>query len=199
MKKKVGGLILTAGNSSRMGSPKALLKLGETTFLERIVNLLQEAGVSPIRIVAGKHFIQISSRFKNLQEIMIRNDHPEKGQLFSLQLGIKELRDQCDGLMMCLVDHPLIQQETFNKLLAKFQETDKEIVIPRFNDRKGHPVIFGAGVFGELLETPLDQGAKPVVRKNNSRVALVEVKDKNILADIDTPEDFKRFVKNEKS
>ena len=179
-----------------MGSPKALLKLGETTFLERIVNLLQESGVSPIRIIAGKHFIQIASRFTHLKEIMVRNDHPEKGQLYSLQLGIETLRQECDGLMMCLVDHPLVEPTTFSKLIQAFQETEKEIIIPQFNERKGHPVIFGTGVFDELLQTPLDQGAKPVVRKDVNRVALVTVKDKNILADIDTPEDFKRFVTN---
>lgn len=196
MEKKVGGIILTAGNSSRMGSPKALLKLGETTFLERIVNLLKSSGVSPVCIIAGKHFIQISSRLTHLQEIMVRNDHPEKGQLYSLQLGIEELKDKCDGLMMCLVDHPLIQESTFLQLIRAFENTDKEIIIPSYKDRKGHPVIFGSGVFQELLETPLDQGAKPVVRKDVKRVALVEVKDKNILADIDTPEDFERFVGN---
>jgi len=93
-----------------------------------------------------------------------------------------------------LVDHPLVTAETIKALLASFRAAPLPILIASYQGRRGHPVLFSSQVYGEILAAPLDQGAKVVVRKDPARVREVQLDDPGILADIDTPEDYARYV-----
>ena len=87
-----------------------------------------------------------------------------------------------------------ITAETINALIASFRVEPLPILIAAYNGKRGHPVLFSSQIYGEILAAPLDQGAKVVVRKDPSRVRELPLNDPGILADIDTPEDYRRVV-----
>lgn len=200
MKRKTGALgavILAAGDSSRMGRPKALLSVpGEKarTFLSKIIVTAATAGLQPVRIVAGRHKEQITHAYPDLVDNLIENPQPELGQLHSLRLGLESIGEEVEGAVVFLVDHPLMSVETVKALMGSFFSTGNPIVIPQYKGRRGHPVLFGRQIFGELSNAPLNEGARFVVRSNPDLVTIVEVDDSWILADIDTPEDYKKVA-----
>ncbi|HUX06178.1 MAG TPA: nucleotidyltransferase family protein, partial [Acidobacteriota bacterium] len=197
MTERIAGIILAAGLSKRMGRPKALLQIGGETFLARIVRLARAAGLDPLRIVVSEHRALIEKALPELADHLITNDHPELGQLRSLRLGLRSLSQNCTGAMMFLVDHPKMQPATLQKIVRAFKKGKGEIILPVHAGRRGHPVIFGRAVFEELLEAPLDKGARHVVRSRPDRVCEVEVDDAGILADIDTPGDYEELSGND--
>ena len=97
--------------------------------------------------------------------------------------------------MVFLVDHPLVEESTVALLVERFRQTRQPIVIPTFEGRRGHPVLFGRTVFAELFSAPLQEGARFVVRGRPELVDTVEVDDPGILADIDTPEQYENMTR----
>ena len=109
-------------------------------------------------------------------------------------VGVGALSSESEATLVNLVDHPLIEVETIKALMASFRTVPLPILIASYQGKRGHPVLFSSQVYGEILAAPLDQGAKVVVRKDPTRVREIPLDDPGILADIDTPEDYTRFV-----
>jgi molybdenum cofactor cytidylyltransferase len=93
--------------------------------------------------------------------------------------------------MLCLVDHPAVKGRTYQKLVAAARKD--RIIIPVFNNKKGHPVIFGADFIDELLEKECPEGAKTIVRSHTDKILEICVDDPGVLLDIDTPKDNNRL------
>ena len=193
----ISGIILAAGESRRMGSPKALLDYQGRTFIENICTSFLTAGVDELIVVLGAHEHAQPIRAVVPQHPALRtvlNPHYRLGQLSSLQVGIQALSPESEAAVVNLVDHPLIQPETVQALLASFAADPLPIIVASYQGRRGHPVLFAKGVYGELLAAPLDQGAKVVVRKDPERVRELGLDDPGIRADIDTPQEYARWV-----
>src|SRR5262249_47254742 len=105
--------------------------------------------------------------------------------------AIRALPPSAQGAMLFLVDHPLVDPGTINSLIAHFEPS--RIVVPVFEGRRGHPVLFASDVLEEILDLTASQGANIVVRKDPGRILEVPVYERGILVDIDTPEDFERL------
>ncbi|HXG18927.1 MAG TPA: nucleotidyltransferase family protein, partial [Methylomirabilota bacterium] len=118
-----------------------------------------------------------------------------QGQLSSLMVGIGALSPESEAAVVNLVDHPLVSPETIKTLITSFREHPLPILIAVYNGKRGHPVLFSSQVYGEIFAAPLDHGAKVVVRKDPSRVREISLDDPGIVADIDTPEDYRRYVR----
>jgi molybdenum cofactor cytidylyltransferase len=193
--KRVEGLLLAAGKSQRMGSPKPLLTVFGQTFLEHIVLEAQHSDLIGINIILGHKAELILKSLPQFETRVIINPDFEQGQLSSLIRGLKTLEGHSiDGLMLFLVDHPFVSRHVINKLLQAYSEHDQPIVIPTFRGRRGHPLIFGRELFSELLNAPLDQGAVSVVKKHQKNVLNIQVEHEGILIDIDTPEAYQEYV-----
>ena len=203
----IAGIILAAGESSRMGRDKALLPLGRETFLEHLIEVLRDE-VSPLLVVLGHHAEQIESRFASFSEIQIvRNPDYKQGQLSSLQAALRALKNQpVAGALVCLVDHPAITKEVVRTLLERFRSQAARhpeasehrvarIIIPTCDGRRGHPVLFAASLFQELLDAPVEEGARFVVRRHAAEVDLVETGEGGILLDVDLPSDYEALLK----
>jgi len=186
----VGAIILSAGKSERMGSPKALLRYRGMSFLSTILAAIASARIEPVIVVAGHHYDLISQVFPILQ--IVFNPDYEKGMSTSVQAGIRALPDGLDGAAVFLVDHPLIDRQTIDALLARL--APGHIVVPVHNGRRGHPVIFASNLFGEILDLSPDQGLNTVVKRIPERVVEVFVENPGVLRDIDTPEQFARLL-----
>ncbi len=193
--KRVAGLVLGAGKSQRMGSPKALLRIFGTTFLEHIHSEACRSKLADVRIVLGHHSDLILEKLPQLRGCTIINPDYELGQLSSLVHGLGVLKaDEIDGLMLFLVDHPFVNRDLIDRLIERFSAGNAPIVIPAFQRKRGHPLIFGRELFPELLSASIDQGAIVVVRRHQERILHVEVEQEGILIDIDTPEAYQKYV-----
>ncbi|MFC2061100.1 NTP transferase domain-containing protein [Elusimicrobiota bacterium] len=189
----ITAIILAAGESARMGSPKALLKIEDKNFIDIIREKLMEAGISDICLVLGAGAGDVKSNL-NTDGLNIKiNENWEKGQLSSLKTGLKGVSDQANAVMMCLIDHPQVQLETIKKLIVGFMDTKADIVIPQYQERGGHPVIYNKTVFKALMEAPLDKGARVIAKDSQYNILKVDVDDPYIRQDIDTPEEYNQI------
>ena len=195
MDKRVSGIILSAGKSRRMGQPKALLPVFGITFLEHIVNQILGSKLVDFKIVLGHRPDAILDRLPGLRSATVINSRYEEGQLSSLQAGIRSLESGIpDGLMLFLVDHPFVESALINKLIGCFSKRNHPIVIPTFQGRRGHPVIFSRELFPELLAASPEVGAVAVVKQHRQKIYHLEWKSDEILIDVDTPEAYRRWV-----
>lgn len=192
----VPALVLSGGASSRMGSPKALLRLGDRCFLSRVVGTLLEANVPEVIVVTGAHHDAIAGEVDRWPAEwpvrLLRNDAPATDQISSVRAGLTLIdRPGVAGVLIALVDHPLVTPATVVRLREAFASGHSPIVRPRLGGRHGHPVIFGREAFDALRE-PSPDGAKTVLRRFADRQRSVEVDDEGVLIDVDTPEDYER-------
>jgi nicotine blue oxidoreductase len=194
----IPGIVLAAGNSSRMGRTKALLAVGDgDTFLSRVVRTLQDGGVGEILVVVGADAASIRSSV-NAASLLVRvvdNPDYEKGQLSSLVKGLDAVdRPGVTAALVTLIDVPLVAPATVRTLVRTFQSGSSLIVRPASRGRHGHPVIFDRALFDEFRRADPAQGAKQVVRAHAGEILDVEMADEGAFADIDTPEEYARLI-----
>jgi molybdenum cofactor cytidylyltransferase len=190
-------VVLSAGESSRMGRPKALLPIDGQTFIERIVAALKQTRVGKIIVILGHNASELQPKISHLPvEILINTDY-KLGQLSSLQLAVRHLHldHDCDGMLVHLVDHPYLTPALVQEMIRRFYETKKRIIVPKFHGKRGHPVIFSRELFAELLSAPADQGAKAVVNAHRAHTLEIETEEAGIALDIDTPELYEQHVR----
>lgn len=187
-------IILAAGESSRMGTPKPLLMCGEGTFLRVICDRLRRAGMDEVVVVLGAHAAEVRKGIGCVKGKVVVNRKYTEGQLSSLRCGLRALHPASRGALVTLVDHPLIRESTYAEISRHWEKTPDKIVLATYRGRGGHPVIFPRVVFGELMNAPLDEGARAVLRRDQQRVVRVELDDPGIVADIDRPEDYTAYM-----
>jgi molybdenum cofactor cytidylyltransferase len=202
MNKKISGLILSGGKSSRMGGiPKALCKINDKmTFLEKIVKTMKNAGLNDVFVVTGFHHSEIYEFCEKglISEIsgVIENKEWKKGMLSSLQCFLKfaETSDYI-GVVMNLVDFPLVDVNTYKKVIESAREDI--IIIPKYRGKKGHPVFWGRKFWPQFFELSLDVGPREVNKKNPEAIKYVAVEDEGIILNINTPEDYRNIFGKE--
>ncbi len=182
-----------------MGRPKALLPIAGTheTFLQRVTRTLIDAGIDEVIVVVGADGPAIRRDANPLPRGVRIIDNPRwaEGQLTSLLAGLNAIDiTGARGILMTLVDVPLVSVATVRRLLAVQKECDAPIVRPVSNGRHGHPVIFGRVLFEELRAADPASGAKPVVRAHEADIVEVPVDDEGAFADIDTRDDYQRLI-----
>ena len=192
-------VVLSAGESSRMGRPKALLPIEGQNFIERIVGALTQSQADRSVVVLGHNADEMRRQIEHLPIDIVINTEYKNGQLSSLQAAIRhiEKENRCDGMLVHLVDHPYIDRRLVDLMIQRFYETKKLIVVPRHQGKRGHPVIFSRALFEELLSAPVDQGAKAVVNAHRQQTLEIEWQDEGVTLDIDTPELYRRHVRGE--
>lgn len=186
-----GAVVLAAGHSSRMGSPKALLPYGGSTFLGCVLGLLEAAGVEAVRIVTGPDGSGLRAAAPALpDEAWVENPSPDDGMLSSVRLGVCALPAGTEAFVLWPVDHPFVRAATVSALLSTWRAHRSPVVLPRHRGRRGHPVLFDASTVPEILSAPDDAGPRHVVAAHADDRIEIEVADAGILADIDTPEAY---------
>jgi CTP:molybdopterin cytidylyltransferase MocA len=191
---KITAIILAAGASQRMGTPKALLEYRGETFAGRLVRVFAAACDSVI-VVLGNHVEEIRPRVPMRASVVV-NPAPERGQLSSLQTALAELPADADGFAFIPVDCPAVAEETVARLAVMFARRGRgtRFVIPRIGDKRGHPVFGDRGVAAELLALPPTGEARTIVHAHVPNTAYLDVTDRGIFADIDTPEAYERLL-----
>jgi len=190
----IAALILAAGESKRMNDfPKANLLIGDKTFLTTIVDVMHSAGINQVYVVLGKDADRIKKKNPNLDVTYVINKEYKKGQLSSIQAVLEVIPRILDSLIIDLVDHPLIKVSTVQSLIKARRTIKVPIIIPTYHEKRGHPVLFGREVFNQLMEAPMDIGARAVVWNNQDALHEIETEDIGIVVDINTPEDYTKW------
>jgi len=189
----IAGIILAAGASRRMGTPKALLDYRGETFLARLMRVLG-AVCDPVIVAVGQHQAEIRAQVTGVQFVV--NPDPERGQLSSLQTALAALPADAEGFVFTPVDSPAVAPETVAKLGATFQSRAPEtlLVIPRYQGRKGHPVFAARSIADELLALPPTAQAREVIRGHADRTLFVDVVDAGVLTDVDDPAAYRELT-----
>ncbi len=191
----LAAVILSAGASSRMGRPKALLPYREGTFLEHLIEVTRHPLIGVTRVVLGAGAEVIRAAANLGPSLVVLNTEWEKGQLSSICAGLRSLEGtETDGMILCPVDHPLVSARLVAELVERFYEQKKAIVLPVYNGRRGHPVIFSKALFGELLDAPEDKGARAVVWAHMDEVLEVPTEEEGILLNINDPDMLRRVI-----
>jgi molybdenum cofactor cytidylyltransferase len=184
------GLILAAGESRRMGFPKALLRYREETFLDRLVGLFA-ARCAPVIVVLGAEAERIRAGERpsgQADATYVVNPDWARGQTTSMQCGLRAVPPEADGVLFTLVDHPAVAPATIEALLA--EPCAALVRVPRYHGRRGHPIWFSRAIIDEFLALPETGAARDVVRGHAAETEFVDVDDPGILADIDDPEAY---------
>jgi molybdenum cofactor cytidylyltransferase len=191
----LAAVILAAGESRRMGQPKALLPFpmseatpGKLTFLDHLISIARHPRIGTLRIVLGAHAERIEQRLKLAPESVVLNPDWAEGQLSSIQAALRNLtKAETEGAMFFLVDHPLVSTRIVGSLIDAFYATRAPIVLPTHKGRRGHPVIFSRSLFAELLAAPADVGARAVVWAHADEVKEVPTDEEGIILNLNDP------------
>lgn len=191
----IAAVVLAAGESSRMGRDKALLPFRSSTFLEEIVSTLEKVPVQKIVVVLGHNADKIRASVNLQNAEVVVNSRYREGQISSLLAGLKAVEsDELEGILLCLVDHPLISADVVRKLQDEFRVERPLLVIPTFKRERGHPVIFSRALFDEFRSLGPGEGANLVARRHREETLFVEVDERSILKDVDTPADYEKLT-----
>ncbi|HTX39824.1 MAG TPA: nucleotidyltransferase family protein [Bryobacteraceae bacterium] len=185
------GLVLAAGESRRMGSPKALLRYRGESFLDRTVGLLQ-AHCAPVIVVLGAGADEIRAQAQR-PAVFVVNAQYRTGQTSSMQAGLRAVPAHAAGVLFTLVDHPAVSTETVAALAAE-PEPGVLVRVPRYRGERGHPIWFSSTLIPEFLALPENGAAREVVRRHRPETRFLDLDDPGILADIDDREAYRALV-----
>jgi molybdenum cofactor cytidylyltransferase len=199
----IPAIVLAAGRSSRMGRAKATLPLGDDdTFLTRIVRTFRSAGVDDVIVVVGHDADAIAGAFagSGLAARFVVNPDYDRGQLSSLVAGVNAIdRPGVAAALVTLVDVPLVSAATVRAVVDRYRASRARIVRPTSGARHGHPLLIDRALFDALRRADPAEGAKPIVRANASALGDLPVSDEGAFTDIDTAEEYERWVSDRRS
>ena len=182
-----GAVVLAAGASIRMGSPKALVQVGEEAAVARACRQLASSGYGPIVVVVGAHADAIRPAVPATGRVAV-NENWNLGRTGSIKTGLRAL-EKGTGFLVWPIDHPCISEKTLETLLRR----DGDIRVPTHQGRRGHPTAFDARIRNEVLALGDDQPLHDVLHARPSRIAEIPVDDPGVLLNVDTPDDLKKL------
>ena len=187
----VAALILAAGSSRRMGTSKQLLPLGDRPVIRHCFDTIAAAGIQQVIVVINAHGNGIPEALHGTPATIVRNTVPDSQMADSVRKGLGAIDDRCSGVLVCLSDHPLISVGTYKAIINAHREAPDRIVIPVYGGRRGHPTLFPAGAVQEIAS---GADLRDVIRKDASRLSLLDVADEGVVLDMDTNDDYRRIL-----
>ncbi len=205
------GVILAAGESTRMGRDKALLPWppvaqgapAVNTFLGAIIDLLQQH-TDQVIVVAGKNVAELQPIADSHGAFVVVNPAPQRGQFSSLQIGLREVLNRGrDAAFLVPVDRPPVLPATVRELREAYLTADTDVwaVVPEVLREgtvvHGHPILVGRDLIEKFLRAPANAVARELEHQHQQHVFYLRVADARIVENIDTPEDYQRLLRTE--
>ncbi len=193
---KIGIILLAAGESKRMGSPKQLLDIDGKSLLRRTAEVALATDCYPIVMVIGANKAQIAPEIIGLPLTVIDNPMWAEGMSSSVKMGMAGLYmtyKDVEAIIMLVCDQPYLSVSLLERMIEIYEAKKPLIVACKYGDQIGVPALFDRKLFDELLTLTGDKGAKPVVMNHLDDTHLVTFEAGSV--DLDTPEDYKAFQK----
>lgn len=194
----LAGVVLSGGRSARMGSPKALLDFRGQPFVVRILEALEALEVKTRVVVVGPDAARVRPALAGHECLIVENADVDGGPIASLRAALHALHAvQPSAALAWPVDLPHVRVSTVERLIENFRRMPAPAVVPAFAERRGHPVVWGAALFEELLtsEAATRHGARAVLQAHAAEITQVAVDDPAVIDDLNTPEDYERLVR----
>jgi molybdenum cofactor cytidylyltransferase len=189
----LAAVVLAAGESRRMGTPKQLLPFGDRTILQCVVDTLLTAGVGEVIVVVGHLADRVRAVLGERPVRAVENALYREGMLSSVKCGVRAIGAGCDTLLLALGDQPHISAAVVSELICRYRQGTAGIVIPRYGSKKGHPIILNVPRYRDaILQLPDDVGLNALIQEYIDDVCLIDMATEDVIRDIDYPEDYSR-------
>ena len=199
----IAAVVAAAGRSTRMGEPKQLMAWGERTILGTVVANLAAAGAVPVICVVGHRAEEIIAALGDAPaEVVVNPNYLQGEMLSSYQAGVRRLLEQgrdYAGTLLALGDQPHVPVSVLQAVLAQARRTPDNIVMPRYQGRRGHPFYFPRRLWPAMLALGHDETLRAIVRGAGEVIQYAEVETDAILRDIDTPSDYRQLAGNDRA
>jgi len=187
--KNCGVVLLAAGSSTRMGSPKQLLKFRGKTLIRHAAETALASGCRSVIVVLGARAQQIREELSDVPVEIVENARWQEGMGTSIQTGVCVAEDlKLDGAILALADQPLVTPEILSNLVSEHERTGKPIVASAYAGTVGVPVYFARSHFAQLLALQPSQGCKGVILSGGDDALHIDCPQAE--TDVDTPEDY---------
>lgn len=186
----IWAIVLAAGESRRMGSPKMLLPYNDVTVIEQVINNLLDADIDRIVVVLGANREEIMEVTRSYDVFHCYNEDYKGGMLSSVKCGFYSLPQGCTGALIMPGDQPMTGPGEINRVIRAFMESDKGLVMAAHNGKRGHPLIVDMKYADEVLSLPEGEGLRALAAKHPEDVMESDTDDSSVLRDIDTQEDY---------
>ena len=189
---RVGGIVLAAGMSTRMGSPKPLLPLGNEPMLVRVLDAMEASrSVCSIVVVTGHAADRVRAVVDGRGIVVVHNPDYENGEMLSsIKAGLTRISPGVDAVLLALCDQPMVRSETIALLVKTWQATRPRILSPKYDGKRGHPIVLSADGFAEILSLSPDATLKAYTSRYSAETVELEVDDPAVTRDVDTPADY---------
>ena len=186
----IWAIILAAGESKRMGSPKMLLPWMGRTIIEQVVENVLSSEVSGAVVVLGASADEVKSVTSGYRVFHCFNEDYRRGMLSSVQCGFSALPESCTAVVVMPGDQPMIGAGEINRVIAARAESGKGIVMPAYRGKRGHPLLIGSSYREEVMTLPDIEGLRALAARHPGDVLEAATEDPSVLRDIDTREDY---------
>ena len=193
----ISAIILAAGKSARMGQNKLLMKWGNMTVIEKVIQTIQDSGIEGVILVTSNELQDAiyELRFTNYDlRITINQTYHE--MLSSLQLGLQNQKAACEATIICLGDQPQIESRSVRAVCEAYQKSKSNLVVPSYQNRRGHPWLVAKPLWNEILNMKENQTPRDFLNAHANEIEYVNVDTHTILQDLDTPEDYLKYKPN---
>lgn len=192
LQRSVGAIVLAAGQASRMGEAKVLLPwTKQHTILEHILYQLIRARIDHINVITGWYADEVKELTKVMGAKPVHNRAYKTGEMVSsLKAGLRAMPDNVSAALIVLGDQPRIQPKVIYQVLKAYAGGQTDIIAPRYQMRRGHPILISRKYWSEILELRNYQSPREVINAHADEITYVEVNTDSVLRDVDTPEDY---------
>ncbi len=186
----ITALILAAGESKRMGEPKMLMPWGKSTVLQTVISTFQASGIKDILVITGGAHQQVESLIGKTVETVFNENYQSGEMLSSIQLGLSVKKREASAALICLGDQPQVDERSVRSVCNTFLASKSQLVVPSYQMHRGHPWLIARPLWEELIAMKPPKTPRDFLKKHTSKIHYVIVDSPNILADLDTPEDY---------
>ena len=186
------GIVLAAGCSRRMGAQKLLLPFGGKTVIAHIVDELLASAVDEVHVVVGHQAKRVSEELSGRPVSIAKNSNYKSGMLSSVRCGLAALPRKCRAVLVALGDQPSITSRLIDQMLRSFAATEKQILVPLYRGKRGHPLLFSELYRDEILNAYDSVGLRGLLHAHPEDVFEMAVSTSAVLSDMDCPEDYRR-------
>lgn len=188
----ISAIVLAAGLSTRMGTLKQLLPFGDKSVIEQVVSVLLTCSVDEIIVVLGHRDTEIRTALASYPVRVTFNPRYHQEMLTSIQQGWSEANPETDAVMHVLGDQPHLDSRVVQQLISAYRKAGAGILIPSFNNRRGHPILIPARYRAEICALGEEATMRDFMRGHAAEIRHLLVESDAILRDMDTPADYQR-------
>ncbi|RYD76485.1 MAG: nucleotidyltransferase family protein [Verrucomicrobiaceae bacterium] len=185
--RRIGGVILAAGGSTRLGQPKQLLEFEGETLVHAAARAAQEGGCDQVCVVTGHAREAVEEAVSDLRPVLVHNEDWQHGMGSSVRLGVKAVHT-ASAVVVLACDQPAVDAQVIRALIERYEQTGQAIVASNYSGTLGVPALFDHSCFAELQRLSGERGAKAIIQANPARVIHFEFPGGAL--DLDSPDDL---------